>query len=241
VRASFKEPFLGYRGQAVGRQRAALTAKRVFDLVVTAVMVTLAAPLMLLVAIAIRIDTPGPALFRHTRVGGRRVVHAPGQVMWEAGTFEILKFRSMQHNADETLHRQYIQAFIEGQTDADQGSTDTYKLEEDPRVTRVGRFIRKTSIDELPQLLNVLLGEMSLVGPRPVPTYEVEAYSPRQMERLHAVPGLTGLWQVKGRGKVSFEEMVDMDIWYTRNRTLWLDLKLLAETVPAVVTGRGAE
>jgi lipopolysaccharide/colanic/teichoic acid biosynthesis glycosyltransferase len=241
VRAALQSPFLGYRAGAEGRQRAGLAAKRVFDLALTIIIVVLAAPLMLAVAVAIRIDTPGPALFRHTRVGGRRIVDPSGTVMWEARTFEILKFRSMHHNADDTLHREYIQAFIDGETGADHGTTDRFKLQEDPRITRVGRFIRKTSIDELPQLLNVLMGEMSLVGPRPVPTYEVEAYSPPQMERLHAMPGMTGLWQVRGRGQVSFEEMVDMDIWYTRNRTLWLDLKLLGGTVPAVLTGRGAE
>lgn len=234
----------GYSAPAVSNQRAAgpaWFAKRFMDWTLGSVLLVVLAPLMALIAGAVRLDSAGPALFRHNRVGGRRVLNAEGTVTWEACTLEIIKFRSMYTGADETVHQEYIRAFVEGTTPADKGASGIYKLEADPRVTRVGRLLRKTSLDELPQLLNVLKGEMSLVGPRPVPTYEVDAYTEAQRERLHALPGLTGLWQVRGRGAVSFEEMVRMDIWYTRNRTPWLDLRLLAETIPAVLSMRGAE
>lgn len=237
----------GYRGyRAPGVERQVLVgrrwfAKRLLDLALTTVILVLLSPLLLLISAAVKLDSPGPVIFRHLRVGGRRIPRADGSVDWEACTFEILKFRSMHHDGDDSLHREYIQAFIQGTTAADDGSAGVYKLEDDPRITRVGRLIRKTSLDELPQLVNVLRGDMSLVGPRPVPTYEVDEYTEDQMERLHAIPGMTGLWQVRGRGMVSFEEMVRMDVWYTRNRTVLLDLALLAGTVPAVLTMRGAE
>jgi lipopolysaccharide/colanic/teichoic acid biosynthesis glycosyltransferase len=242
--ADVDPPYADYRRAAEGSQR--LTgwpwfAKRLGDLTLGSILLVVLSPVMATVAGAIKLDSAGPVLFRHRRVGGRRIVETDGSVVWEASTFEILKFRSMYTDTDDDAHRQYIQAFIEGTTAADQGSSDTYKLEADPRVTRVGHWIRKTSLDELPQLINVIKGDMSLVGPRPVPTYEVDEYTEAQMERLHAIPGMTGLWQVRGRGKVSFEEMVRMDIWYTRNRTMWLDFKLLASTLPAVLSMRGAE
>jgi lipopolysaccharide/colanic/teichoic acid biosynthesis glycosyltransferase len=243
-RQSSSQPFLGYRSPA--RERQALRgvmwfAKRTVDVALGTILVVALAPLMVVIAIAIKLDSPGPVFFRHDRVGGRRVCSPEGRVTWEAAVFEIVKFRSMIHEADESLHRDYIRAFIEGETQADQGGAEIYKLESDPRVTRVGRMIRITSLDELPQLFNVLAGKMSLVGPRPVPTYEVEAYEPWQMERLHALPGMTGQWQVHGRGVVSFDEMVRMDIWYTRNRSVWLDFKLLVGTIRAVASMRGAQ
>jgi exopolysaccharide production protein ExoY len=237
----------GYRGYRVpGVERQVLIgrhwfAKRLLDVTLASVILVVLSPLLLLIAAAVKLDSPGPVIFRHLRVGGRRIPNPDGSVDWEAGTFEILKYRSMHHDGDDSLHRQYIQAFVQGTTAADGGSAGVYKLEDDPRITRVGRLIRKSSLDELPQLVNVLRGDMSLVGPRPVPTYEVDEYTRDQMERLHAIPGMTGLWQVRGRGMVSFEEMVRMDVWYTRNRTVLLDLKLLAGTVPAVLTMRGAE
>src|SRR5262249_22783862 len=134
-----------------------------------------------------------------------------------------------------------IKSFANGQTSDDARNGVKFKLKQDPRVTRVGRVLRKTSLDELPQLLNVLKGEMSFVGPRPVPQYEVAEYKDGHFERLAAAPGITGLWQVKGRAVVSFEEMIRLDIEYVRARSLWLDFKILLLTIPAVISGRGAE
>jgi lipopolysaccharide/colanic/teichoic acid biosynthesis glycosyltransferase len=147
----------------------------------------------------------------------------------------------MRQNSDQSLHQAYIKEFVEGQAAPSDADGSKFKLTNDPRVTRIGRFIRKTSLDELPQLLNVLKGEMSLVGPRPVPTYEVAAYRAWHHERLAALPGITGIWQVQGRCQVPFEEMIRMDIDYVRRQSPWLDLKLLFLTIPAVVSGEGAE
>jgi lipopolysaccharide/colanic/teichoic acid biosynthesis glycosyltransferase len=192
---------------------------------------------MLAVAVLIKFDTPGPVLFIQERVGVRRRV-CNGRVQWEVVTFPFYKFRSMVHGADQSLHRAHVAAFVDGQIGDESGVT--VKLTDDPRVTRVGRVLRKTSLDELPQLFNVLRGEMSLVGPRPVPTYEVERYQPRHWQRLAAVPGITGWWQVYGRGQVPFETMIKMDLEYIRAQSLWLDVKLLARTIPAIFSQRGA-
>jgi lipopolysaccharide/colanic/teichoic acid biosynthesis glycosyltransferase len=146
----------------------------------------------------------------------------------------------MVDGADQSLHAEYVRAFVEGRVDAGDGGDAAFKLAHDPRVTRVGRILRRTSLDELPQLFNVLKGEMSLVGPRPVPPYEVAQYRESDAERLAALPGITGLWQVDGRGTVPFDEMIRMDREYVRNQTVWLDLKILAATIPAILSGRGA-
>ena len=147
----------------------------------------------------------------------------------------------MVRDADSSLHEAYIKDFVEGRAHPSAESGGKYKLTNDPRVTRIGRFLRKFSLDELPQLFNVLKGDMSLVGPRPVPTYEVAGYSPRHHDRFAALPGITGWWQVKGRCQVSFEEMIRMDLDYIHNASLWLDLKILFLTLPAVLSRRGAE
>ena len=214
--------------------------KRCLDVTLTAALLLLLLPLMLVIAVLIKLDTPGPALFAQERVGARRR-WKDGRPVWEVRTFAVCKFRSMVHNADQSVHQAYAKAFVEGCVETVDGRGAKFKLTHDPRVTRVGRILRKTSLDELPQLLNVLKGEMSLVGPRPVPTYEVAAYQAWHFERLAALPGITGLWQVNGRGQVSFEEMIRMDIEYVRHRSLWLDLRILLLTVPAVLSGRGAE
>lgn len=211
--------------------------KRIFDTVSAALLLLLLSPLMLLLALLIKLDSRGPAIFVQERVGAKpRFQH--GRLIWEITKFRFFKFRSMTHNADQGLHQTHIQAFINGTLDTSQGGV---KLSNDPRVTRIGAFLRKTSLDELPQLVNVLRGEMSLVGPRPVPTYEVEGYQPWHYERLNALPGITGLWQVKGRGIVTFEDMIRMDIDYVRNRSFWLDMKIIALTVLAVFSCRGAK
>lgn len=211
--------------------------KRIMDVMIAAIALVLLSPIMLVIALFIRLDSRGPALFIQERVGARPRFEN-GRVSWEPCNFRFYKFRSMTHKADDTIHRNHIKAFINGNLDEDSGD---FKLNNDPRVTRVGAFLRKTSLDEIPQLWNVLRGTMSLVGPRPVPAYEVDGYQPQHFERLNAMPGITGLWQVEGRSRVSFEEMMQMDIEYVRTRSLWIDCKLLMLTVPAAVFGRGAK
>jgi lipopolysaccharide/colanic/teichoic acid biosynthesis glycosyltransferase len=214
--------------------------KRALDVVVAAAALVLALPLAGLIALLIYLDSPGPILFTQKRVGANRWTR-DGFSYWRQSTFTFYKFRTMVPNADPAKHRAFIQAFAQGRAPESGGTGTRFKLTNDPRVTRFGRILRRTSLDELPQLVNVLKGEMSLVGPRPVPPYEVAEYRPWQRERLAALPGLTGLWQVKGRSQVSFEEMIRMDIDYVRTQSLWLDLKILFWTIPAVLSARGAE
>jgi lipopolysaccharide/colanic/teichoic acid biosynthesis glycosyltransferase len=149
----------------------------------------------------------------------------------------------MYHNADPELHRRYVELLISNQlptNDAGAGAP-SFKLQCDPRITHVGHLLRRTSLDELPQIFNVLMGNMSLVGPRPPVTYEVEAYLEWHKGRLATIPGMTGLWQVQGRSRVSFDDMVVMDLEYIRRQSLWLDIKILLLTIPAVISGHGAE
>ena len=196
-------------------------ACRGLDVLATAILLLLLLPLLLLIGLAIRLDSPGPVLFRQRRVGrGRR-------------EFLVAKFRTMQHGADHDVHRDYMLALIESGTPAP-------KLAGDARVTRVGAFLRRTSLDELPQLWNVLRGEMSLVGPRPPIPYEVDHYPPHWFERFTVKPGVTGLWQVSGRSEVSLEQMIGLDVDYVRRRSVLLNVWILIRTVPAVLTMRGA-
>jgi lipopolysaccharide/colanic/teichoic acid biosynthesis glycosyltransferase len=214
--------------------------KRVIDVVLSAPLLVLLAPLLCLIAIAIKLDTAGPVLFVQERVGARRRVTRGRTTTWEIGRFPCFKFRSMAAGADQTVHEEYIRAFIHGQVAPAEGTGPAFKLAHDNRITRVGRLLRKTSLDELPQLLNVLRGEMSLVGPRPVPPYEVAEYTESETERLAALPGITGLWQVKGRAQVPFDEMMRMDREYVHRQSLWFDLQILIATIPVVLFGRGA-
>jgi exopolysaccharide biosynthesis polyprenyl glycosylphosphotransferase len=200
----------------------ALMAKGLIDVVGATVLVVATSPLFLLAALAIRITSPGPILFRQQRAGrhGR--------------PFTMLKFRSMQTDAE--MRRAELEAF-------NQMSGPVFKVEKDPRVTPVGRLLRATSIDELPQLLNVLQGHMSLVGPRPLPIYEVERFDNlAQRRRLSVKPGLTCLWQISGRNQITdFSDWVKLDLQYIDSWSLWLDIKILLQTVPAVLFGRGAK
>lgn len=202
--------------------------KRVLDIAFT----LLISPLILLVgviiAVCIKLDSEGPVFYRQKRIG-------------QHGTeFEMLKFRSMYVNCDDQLHRVSIEKFMNGHKLNDaQADGAAYKVVRDPRITQVGRIIRKTSLDELPQFWNVLLGEMTLVGPRPPLSYEVELYSSHDWLRLSGKPGLTGLWQVHGRSRVTFENMVDMDIMYLQQQSLWQDIKLIFLTIPVMLLGRG--
>lgn len=214
-------------------------SKRLLDTVIAIALLILLSPLMLFIAILIKLDTSGPVIFIQERVGAKR--HSTnGRTIWKVENFHFYKFRTMTHGVDQSVHRDYIQAWIEGQVEPN-ADDSKFKLTNDPRVTRIGHILRKTSLDELPQLLNVLKGEMSLVGPRPVPTYEVAEYQPQHHERLAGMPGITGLWQVEGRCKVTFEEMIRLDIEYLHSQSLWLDIKILFRTIPAVLSGEGAE
>ena len=212
-------------------------AKRALDFVVATTLLTVLAPVLLLIAVLIKLDTPGPVIFSQERVGSRRVRH--GKPAWELRTFRLYKFRSMVRNASSSLHEAHVKAFVEGRVTGDDPRS-RFKLQNDPRVTRVGAFLRRTSLDELPQLVNVVRGDMSLVGPRPVPLYEVSHYRNEHRERFAAVPGITGLWQISGRCSLPFEEMFRLDVEYVRNQSLRLDLKILALTIPAVLSTRGA-
>jgi lipopolysaccharide/colanic/teichoic acid biosynthesis glycosyltransferase len=214
-----------------GPRRASAHVKRLIDIAGSLAALVFFLPLMLAIALAIKMTSRGPVLFRQVRLGqhGRR--------------FTFLKFRSMHVNNDQSIHKEYVTRFIAGRAEAraTMRQTTVYKLTADPRVTSIGRFLRKTSLDELPQFLNVLLGEMSLVGPRPPVVYEVQQYSLWHRRRLLAVkPGITGLWQVEGRSRVTFDDMVRLDIRYARTWSLWLDLRILAQTPYAVLTGIGA-
>lgn len=220
-----------------GRKTFYFWTKRGLDIVGSVFLLVVLAPVLLAAAVAIKVDSRGPVFFRQDRVGSRRPDRRSGS--WQRRTFRIYKFRSMFEDSDESLHKKYIEDFVNGSVEASLDGAK-YKLNGDSRVTPVGRVLRRTSVDELPQLINVLKGEMSLVGPRPVPPYEVDGYMPWHHERLDAVPGITGTWQVYGRGRVTFEEMMRMDIEYVRSQSILLDLKLLILTIPAVFRGRGA-
>lgn len=202
--------------------------RRGIDLLVGTAMLVLLAPLLAALSVAIRLDSRGPALFRQRRVGR------------DGGEFTLFKFRSMRVDADPRGHREYVTALIQGKN-LNGGRENLYKLAVDDRITPVGRWIRRWSLDELPQLLNVVGGDMSLVGPRPAIPYEVAEYPSWYMERFAVKPGLTGLWQVSGRSERTYEEMVRLDIEYTQARTLLGDVWILARTPWVVIGRKGAE
>ncbi|GAC1518942.1 MAG: sugar transferase [Ktedonobacteraceae bacterium] len=209
-----------------------LRTKRVLDLLITLLLLPFICLVMVIVAILIRIDSEGPIFYRQKRVGHNGVI------------FEMIKFRSMSvnNNNEDAFHRNAIKQYMNGEMlngDCKVAAGTLLKVVDESRITRVGRIIRKTSIDELPQFLNVLRGEMSLVGPRPPLVYEVEEYSERDNLRLSGKPGLTGTWQVYGRSRVPFGQMIDMDISYLQQQSTWLDLKLIVLTVPVMLMGHG--
>jgi lipopolysaccharide/colanic/teichoic acid biosynthesis glycosyltransferase len=214
------------------RNDRSLTAriKRGLDVGGSLMLLLLVGPVFLIIAALIKLTSPGPVFFRQVRVGQ------------DAKTFTILKFRTMFANADHALHRDYVSWFIQASGKSAAGSHNgVFKLTHDPRITPIGRLLRKTSLDELPQFLNVLTGEMSLVGPRPPIPYELEQYKPWHCRRvLDAKPGITGLWQVSGRSRTTFDEMVRLDLRYARTRSLWTDIKILLATPRAVISGKGA-
>jgi lipopolysaccharide/colanic/teichoic acid biosynthesis glycosyltransferase len=201
-------------------------ARRALDVSVAGTALLLLVPVIVVSAIAVRLSSPGPVLFRQRRLGR------------QMQPFTVLKFRTMRADADSALHRDYVRSLI-GTQPPENAPDNLYKLVIDPRVTPVGRFLRSWSIDELPQLWNVLRGEMSLVGPRPVIEYEVEQYPDWYLRRFAVKPGLTGLWQVSGRNEKTYEEMVRYDIEYAERRSLWLDLRILARTALVVMRRQG--
>lgn len=208
------------------------TLKRMMDILGSSLALAFFSPIFLIIAIAVKLTSDGPIFFRQRRVGQY------------GNPFVFLKFRSMYTNNDAEVHKQYVKRLIAGKADKHPSNGNpegVYKLTKDSRITRVGAFLRKTSLDEFPQFLNVLKGDMSLVGPRPPIPYEVEAYEIWHRRRLlEAKPGITGLWQVSGRSRVKFDDMVRLDLEYARNWSPWMDIKILLRTPGAVVLGSGA-
>jgi exopolysaccharide biosynthesis polyprenyl glycosylphosphotransferase len=205
--------------------------KRTFDTITALLLLFLLSPLLLVIAVLIKIESPGPVIYRQPRIGenGRDLT--------------MLKFRSMRNDADADIHKAHVTTLINENVSLELQKAkgqNSLKMEYDPRITRVGKIIRKTSIDELPQLINVLRGEMSLVGPRPPLSYEVDLYEQWHKRRLEALPGITGWWQVKGRNRVSFDEQVRMDLYYIEHSSFWFDLRILLLTPWAALSGQGA-
>lgn len=236
--------------------------KRVIDLLLASGLLIFLFPIIFFVGIAIFIYSPGPVFFVQERVGAKRRTNG-NQIYWEPITFRCYKFRTMKKNADSSIHREYVKALIENDHEKMQtvqkaatrprGSINNKKLivdsnaptlprklVDDARVITPGKFLRKFSLDELPQLWNVLRGDMSMIGPRPAIPYEVEMYKPWHMQRLQAQPGITGLQQVTARCITDFDEQVKLDIEYIENQSLWLDLKIAFKTPLAIIMARGA-
>jgi lipopolysaccharide/colanic/teichoic acid biosynthesis glycosyltransferase len=206
-------------------ERLVDAAIRTLDIVGAAVALILLSPLLAVIALCVKLDSPGPVIYRQRRVGRRQ------------DSFHVAKFRTMRADADADRHRAHVEAMLAA---ANRGSAPMEKLQDDDRVTRIGAFLRRSSLDELPQLWNVLRGEMSLVGPRPPIQYEVDRYPAEAFARFAVRPGITGLWQVSGRSTLTFREMIALDVEYVERRSLPLYLKILLFTLPTVIHGRGA-
>ncbi len=212
---------------SVGLTPGTMLSKRVVDIVISVAGLIALAPLLAVVAIIVRLDSPGPVIFRQSRVGRN------GEL------FTMFKFRSMCNRSDDSIHRNAIARAWAGEKLSDDPNAP-YKLTNDPRVTRVGHWLRRTSIDELPQLFNVLRGDMSIVGPRPMIPYELTNFESHHHERHLVLPGITGLAQIKCRGQANMGEMIEMDLDYVHSQSLYQDLKIILQTVPAVIRGAGA-
>ena len=220
-------PLIGPPGSNIEELNSVL--KRAFDSVTATMMLLVLSPILLLAAIAIPLFDGRPLLIRQTRIG----IHGK--------PFELLKFRTMRSRCSDTVHRDYVKQWIQSKAAerSEDGAGKVYKITSDSRVTPIGWWLRRFSIDELPQLLNVLYGNMSLIGPRPAMPYELELYQEWHRHRLDAPPGITGLWQVSGRNRLSFEEMVHLDIEYIERWSLGSDLRILLRTLPAMLQGSG--
>jgi lipopolysaccharide/colanic/teichoic acid biosynthesis glycosyltransferase len=224
------DPMVGRAFPREARQAECSRDKRALDVVLSLTLLVMLAPVFLLIAALLKLTSPGSVFFRQERVG---------QMM---KPFMMLKFRTMHENTDHVIHHQFVSSFIKSGARTDGvGTNGLFKIENDPRVTPVGRILRRMSLDELPQLWNVLRGDMSLVGPRPPLQYEVEQYQSWHRRRvLEAKPGLTGLWQVSGRSRTTFDDMVRLDLRYARSYSVWTDIKILLATPRAVISGKGA-
>jgi len=219
-----------------------LFMKRFLDIVISSLLLVLLSPVFLLVSLVIAFDSKGPVIFSQKRIGCR-LTRKNKTLQKNLCVFTFYKFRTMHQETDESVHRDYMSAYINNDQTRMASLQPTkvikpklFKLYGDKRITRIGRFLRRSSLDELPQLWNVLKGEMSLVGPRPAIPYEVEMYNPWQHQRLYAQPGITGLWQVTSRNSSTFEEIVKIDIEYIEKQNFWLDIKILFKTPLAVLS-----
>ena len=221
-----------------------LVFKRFLDVSLVLLSLITLAPIFILIAVLIKLDSSGPVIYKQGRVGAK-LGFLQDSPSWIRRRFTIYKFRTMKNDAKATIHYEFVKAYINNdfsmsEIQAMRKANSMYKLVNDPRVTKMGRFLRRTSLDELPQFWNVLRGDMSLVGPRPPLPYEVEMYKPRHHQRLEALPGITGLWQIKGRSSTTFEEMVALDVDYIQKQSLWLDLKIMFGTFLVVLSRKGA-
>ena len=208
-----------------------LVAKRAVDVAVSVSVIVIFSPMYALISLLVRTLSPGPILFRQVRAGR------------DGRPFAFYKFRTMRHDIDDTLHREYATSFIGGKElrlKDERSDKKIYKMPDDPRVTSIGKILRRTSLDELPQIFNVLKGDMSIVGPRPPIAYELTIYKEWHKRRLRAKPGITGLWQVSGRSSVPFHDMVLLDLYYINRWSLTLDLEIILKTIPVIVSGKGA-
>jgi lipopolysaccharide/colanic/teichoic acid biosynthesis glycosyltransferase len=227
-------------------ESAYVLTKRVLDVMVAGVLLIVLAPLLLILAVAICLDSPGSVIFAQQRLGGRRT-KVDGKWVYPLEPFTMYKFRTMVSDADPAFHREYMAAYLTGDEERlsllrpGRAAGESYRPLNDPRVTRVGAILRKLSLDELPQLWNVLRGDMSLVGPRPATAYEVDLYETDDVLRLATVPGVTGWAQVSGRCALGFEDIVRLDLEYIRGQSIWFDLKILLLTVAVVLSGKGAD
>lgn len=222
-------------------KRRFLRVKRAMDVIGSLILLLLFAPLMIVVAILVALDSRGPVIYRQERIGSR-VRWEDGVAIWEPKSFTMYKFRTMTSGAPTATHEEYARAFVTAHEVANpdpHGPHALYKLTDDPRVTRVGHALRKYSLDELPQLWNVLAGDMSLVGPRPAMAYEYDVYEDWHKQRLTAIPGLTGLWQVTGRCSVTFDESVRLDLRYIEQQSVLLDVSILMRTLSVVLNAKG--
>jgi len=231
--SSFKLYFSSGVDANKGKKSKSLWFKRMFDIVGSLGGLLLFSPFFLLIAVLVKWTSSGPVFFRQERLG------------LNGKPFVFLKFRSMEINNDSTIHQEFVKALIkkDGSSEASEETEEkqVYKIQRDPRITRVGHYLRKTSLDELPQFINVLRGEMSLIGPRPPIPYELEHYQSWNRSRIMEVkPGITGLWQVRGRSLCDFDDMVRLDRQYIREWSLWLDLKILVQTPWVMIAGKGA-